>query len=237
MTIGLRVSNWRTGVRQIAKYTVVAVCEHQVDALQCLHLCFPDALIMDALPAALDPRALAGARRRCRVLLSAEWPKAARATERAGAHGFLLKPAGHRSLENALECLFSGQGHARANIGSAFDGADAPHTAAEMAGVNPLSILTQSSPTRRLEEALLAVSRAARFRAGLLAELCRLSARQLERLFAKRFDTTPRAWLEEQRRTDDARLVEHGADVKTRAAQLGYAHPSSYCAARRNARR
>ena len=61
-----------------------------------------------------------------------------------------------------------------------------------------------------------------------MAKLCQISARTLERHFLKTMDTTPRAWMAEQRLERATELLGNGYSVKETAARMGYKYAANF---------
>ena len=68
----------------------------------------------------------------------------------------------------------------------------------------------------------------ARYHACELAQLCRISPRQLERFFHEKFRQTPQHWLDELRLKNAAGLLLEGAHVKEVAYELYFTDPSHF---------
>ena len=61
----------------------------------------------------------------------------------------------------------------------------------------------------------------AHYNATELAKLCKLSVRQLQRVFRRHFERAPQDWLNEQRIKAAEQLLLSGRPVKTVAFELG----------------
>jgi len=73
------------------------------------------------------------------------------------------------------------------------------------------------------------VAREAGFRPAEMAALCALSERQLQRIFRKRFQCTPRRWLRELQCRLAKELVARGYSTKAAAAELHFATDAHFC--------
>jgi AraC-like DNA-binding protein len=73
------------------------------------------------------------------------------------------------------------------------------------------------------------LARQARFAPAIMADLCLISLRQLERYFSRQFRKTPRAWTRELRCRLAIRLVSQGWSTKAIAYELKYASESHFC--------
>jgi len=62
-----------------------------------------------------------------------------------------------------------------------------------------------------------------------MAQLCRVSLRQLERHFKQSFRTTPIKWANEIRCRRAIKLVASGYSTKAIAAELKFGSPSHFC--------
>lgn len=82
---------------------------------------------------------------------------------------------------------------------------------------------------RRLAGEIDHLAAKARFDVKVLAELCQLSVRQLERNFRNQLGRTPRDWLNEQRLTAAKRMLRSGDQVKKVASNLGFKQSSHFC--------
>ncbi len=69
----------------------------------------------------------------------------------------------------------------------------------------------------------------AKFRPGVMAALCPISMRQLERFFAKHFNKAPRAWTRELQLDMALRLISQGWSNKAVVEELGFANESHFC--------
>jgi AraC-like DNA-binding protein len=73
------------------------------------------------------------------------------------------------------------------------------------------------------------VAREAEFSAPKMASLCSISERQLQRLFRKHFNSTPRRWLRELQCRLAKQLVSQGYSSKAAAAEVKFASESHFC--------
>jgi AraC-like DNA-binding protein len=73
------------------------------------------------------------------------------------------------------------------------------------------------------------LAREAVFEVGKLAALCRVSDRQLRRYFISRFGKNPKAWLDEARLREAARLLAEGETLKGVTYALGFVHAAHFC--------
>lgn len=62
-----------------------------------------------------------------------------------------------------------------------------------------------------------------------LAELLRLSKRQMERIICRDFDSTPHVWLSHRRLIEAGDLLLAGSKVNKVAIDLRYKQPSHFC--------
>jgi transcriptional regulator GlxA family with amidase domain len=69
----------------------------------------------------------------------------------------------------------------------------------------------------------------ARFNARNLARLCNVSVRQLQRVFRRRFSSSPQLWLNEQRMASARELLLAGHSVKQVTFELSFKQPSHFC--------
>jgi AraC-like DNA-binding protein len=60
------------------------------------------------------------------------------------------------------------------------------------------------------------------YRSRMLARLCKVSVRQLERFFVKKFNQTPHQWLRTTRLRRAVELLRDGSSVKETATLLKY---------------
>jgi len=67
------------------------------------------------------------------------------------------------------------------------------------------------------------------YRVEKLAELLRLSQRQLERIIRRDFDSTPHVWLSHRRLIEAGDLLLAGRKVNKVATDLRYKQPSHFC--------
>ena len=67
------------------------------------------------------------------------------------------------------------------------------------------------------------------FRVSELAAQIGLEVRTLERRFGEQLQTTPKAWINEERMVLASKLLASGFSNKQAAEQLGYEHESSFC--------
>jgi AraC-like DNA-binding protein len=70
---------------------------------------------------------------------------------------------------------------------------------------------------------------AANYDARVMASLCQISERQLQRRIKRVLDRSPREWLNEQRILSARQLLLDGLSVKQTAAELGYKQTSHFC--------
>jgi AraC family transcriptional regulator len=82
---------------------------------------------------------------------------------------------------------------------------------------------------RRLTREIDQLAIQAQFDVKVLAKLCQLSVRQLERNFRSQLGRTPQDWLNEQRLMAAKRLLRSGEQVKTVASSLGFKQSSHFC--------
>jgi len=73
------------------------------------------------------------------------------------------------------------------------------------------------------------LAREANFQPAAMASLCRISLRQLERIFDKQFQKTPGAWVRELQCREAQRLIASGYSTKAAAAELKFADQSHFC--------
>jgi transcriptional regulator GlxA family with amidase domain len=69
----------------------------------------------------------------------------------------------------------------------------------------------------------------AQYDAKKMAELCKLSVRQLQRDFRRQFARTPQDWLNEQRLKAAQDLLLSGKSIKLVAFELGFKQASHFC--------
>jgi AraC-like DNA-binding protein len=72
------------------------------------------------------------------------------------------------------------------------------------------------------------LAKTAKYKPHVLAQICKVSVRQLERYFMGRFRQAPQAWLNQIRSTEAARLLNSGAPIKQIAYDLGFADVSHF---------
>lgn len=72
-------------------------------------------------------------------------------------------------------------------------------------------------------------ARQAKFHPATMAALCTISLRQMERIFVRRFKTTPIAWTRALRCEQARRLIAKGWTNKAVAIELGFANESHLC--------
>jgi AraC-like DNA-binding protein len=72
----------------------------------------------------------------------------------------------------------------------------------------------------------LELAKQARWSASVLAKLCGVSVRTLERYFLRERNIHPKGWLLEQRHQQASKLLQDGLSVKEAAERLDYKHPS-----------
>ncbi len=68
------------------------------------------------------------------------------------------------------------------------------------------------------------LARNSKYSVALLAELCEVSPRTLERFFKKKMGKPPKMWLQESRLKQAKVLLTSGSSVKEVAADLGFRH-------------
>ena len=68
-----------------------------------------------------------------------------------------------------------------------------------------------------------ALARQAHFQPGLMADLCPVSLRQMQRFFVRRFERTPRQWTRELRCRLAHQLIAQGWSSKAVIEELGFA--------------
>ena len=73
------------------------------------------------------------------------------------------------------------------------------------------------------------VARKAGFQPVVMAALCAVSLRQMERFFALRFEQTPREWVSEFRCRVARELISQGWSNRAVALDLGFANESHFC--------
>jgi AraC-like DNA-binding protein len=73
------------------------------------------------------------------------------------------------------------------------------------------------------------LARQAKFQPGVMAALCPVSLRQLERFFARAFDQTPGEWARKLRCHMACRLVAEGWSNRAVAVELGFGNESHLC--------
>jgi len=73
------------------------------------------------------------------------------------------------------------------------------------------------------------LARAAHYDANVLAKLCEISPRQLQRHFRRHFHRTPQHWLNERRLLAAQSLLLSGDSVKKVALDLGFKQTSHFC--------
>ena len=73
------------------------------------------------------------------------------------------------------------------------------------------------------------LARDARFRPSVIAALCPISLRQLERFFAAQFNTTPQTWAKELKCRLARQLISKGWSNKAVACEVGFANESHLC--------
>jgi AraC family transcriptional regulator len=69
----------------------------------------------------------------------------------------------------------------------------------------------------------------ARYDAKVLARLCGLSARQLQREYRRVLQCSPQSWLNERRMAAARSMLQAGVPVKRVAFELGFKQPSHFC--------
>jgi AraC-like DNA-binding protein len=73
------------------------------------------------------------------------------------------------------------------------------------------------------------LARQAKFQPGVMAALCPVSLRQLQRFFAEVFDQTPREWARKLRCRMARQLVSEGWSNRAVAEELGFGNESHLC--------
>jgi AraC-like DNA-binding protein len=73
------------------------------------------------------------------------------------------------------------------------------------------------------------VAEQADFQPAKMANLCRISIRQLERFFNEKFDKTPSGWLRELQCMRAKNLLAEGYTNKAAAMELKFASQSHFC--------
>src|SRR6185369_5035165 len=73
------------------------------------------------------------------------------------------------------------------------------------------------------------LARAADFQPATMANLCRISLRQLERIFSEQFQKTPGAWTRQLQCRLAQELIASGYSTKAAAAELKFADQSHFC--------
>lgn len=73
------------------------------------------------------------------------------------------------------------------------------------------------------------VAREAKFSPALMAALCSISLRQMERHFSIRFHKSPQAWLKELRCRIAKELIEGGYSSRAVVEELGFKDHSHLC--------
>jgi AraC-like DNA-binding protein len=73
------------------------------------------------------------------------------------------------------------------------------------------------------------IARVAEYNPSLMADLCLVSLRHLERFFKFEFRRTPTVWIRELRCRTATRLVAEGWSTKAIAAELKFADGSHFC--------
>jgi AraC-like DNA-binding protein len=73
------------------------------------------------------------------------------------------------------------------------------------------------------------LARSAHFNAREFAGLCRLSPRQVQRIFRAKFTLSPQQWLNEKRISVARELLLSGKPVKVVAYELGFKQSSHFC--------
>jgi len=71
------------------------------------------------------------------------------------------------------------------------------------------------------------LARQAKWSVSMLARMCNVSSRTLERHFLEARGECPRAWLSRQKRRVVVEMIKQGLSTKEIAARLGVSHPSS----------
>jgi AraC-like DNA-binding protein len=73
------------------------------------------------------------------------------------------------------------------------------------------------------------LARQAEFKPARLALLCSMSERQLQRIFKKSFNSTPRLWLRKLQCQMAKGLIARGYSTKAAAAELNFATEAHFC--------
>jgi AraC-like DNA-binding protein len=73
------------------------------------------------------------------------------------------------------------------------------------------------------------LAREAGYKTAKMASLCAMSDRQLQRIFRKSFDRTPRVWLRNLQCRLARELIAHGYSTKAAAAELNFATEAHFC--------
>jgi AraC-like DNA-binding protein len=73
------------------------------------------------------------------------------------------------------------------------------------------------------------LAKQAEFKPAKLAMLCSISERQLQRIFKKTFNCTPRIWLRNIQCRLAKELIAHGYSTKAAAAELHFATEAHFC--------
>jgi transcriptional regulator GlxA family with amidase domain len=71
-------------------------------------------------------------------------------------------------------------------------------------------------------------ARMGKYRVGNLAKSVRVSCRQLERYFLRKIQARPKAWLDDLKMVDAARLWRRGLRVKDIATNAGFKNPTHF---------
>jgi transcriptional regulator GlxA family with amidase domain len=73
------------------------------------------------------------------------------------------------------------------------------------------------------------LAKEAKFDPSIMAALCPVSLRQLERFFEKQFNRTPTEWARELRCRIAVELISQGWSTKAVASELRFANESHFC--------
>ena len=73
------------------------------------------------------------------------------------------------------------------------------------------------------------LAREAKFRPALMADLCPISLRQLERFFVEQFHETPRRWTRALRCRLARQLISDGWSIDAVVAELHFGNASQLC--------
>jgi AraC-like DNA-binding protein len=73
------------------------------------------------------------------------------------------------------------------------------------------------------------LAKQASFHPGVMAALCPISLRHLQRFFIKHFQKTPREWARDLKSRLALQMISQGWSTKAVAAELGFADDSHFC--------